>query len=234
MKNYALIGVLLLCWAGGLQAQSGGAMQFRDGVHYFSLNMAEPARKSDVITVTELFSYGCHACNDFEPHVQSWKKKQAEDVRLNRIPVGFGRRAWELLAKGYMIAEIMGVEDEAHVPLMNAIWRDGKQLRSLEDMADFYAQHGADKAKFLALDGSFMLNMRMKQNTDKLRLYALKGTPTMIVNGRYKIQTSQAVPNYQAMLTVVDFLVEQERAAMAPAVAESEEDTGAEAESAAN
>lgn len=229
MKRVLIAGALLLCGVGFAHAQSGEPA-FRDGTHYFSLNRAEPARKSDVITVTEVFSYGCHACNDFEPHVQAWKKDLAEDVRLDRIPVGFGRRAWELLAKGYVIAEIMGVEEAGHVPMMNSIWRDGKQMRSLEDMAEVYAQHGADKSKFLALDGSFMLNMRQKQNADKLRVYAVRGTPTMIVNGKYKIQTSQAVPSYPAMLEVVDYLVGLERAAMAPATANTSGDAGTETE----
>jgi len=231
MKQVVLIGALVLAWAGALQAQPAEPASFREGTHYFKLDRADPARKSEVITVTEIFSYGCHACNDFEPHVQAWKEKQAGDVRLDRIPVGFGRRAWELLAKGYVIAEIMGVEEEAHVPMMNAIWREGKQMRTLADMAEIYAQHGADRDKFLALDGSFMLNMRQKQNADKLTVYAPRGTPTMIVNGKYKIQTGAAVPDYPAVLAVVDFLVGQERAAMAAA---ADAAAGSEAGTAAN
>ena len=35
-----------------------------------------------------------------------------EYVKLNRLPVVFGRRAWELMARGYTTAEAMGVADE--------------------------------------------------------------------------------------------------------------------------
>ena len=218
MKKFALLGALMMIWGSAVQAQTG---PYSDGVHYFTLEQAASSRQSDVITVTELFSYGCHACNDFEPYMQNWKAKQADDVKLNRIPVGFGRAAWDLLAKGYVIAEILGVEEENHVPLMNAIWKDRRQFRTLEDMADFYAEHGADKAKFMALDNSFMLSMRQKQNTDKLGLYSPRGTPTMVVNGKYKILTSRAVPNYDALLSVVDFLVAKERAERAPVAVEA-------------
>ena len=220
MKKIAMISALLMCSLmmvpSAVFAQSGANGPFLEGVHYIKLNKAASARKSEVINVTEIFSYACHACNDFEPFMQSWKGKQAQDVKLNRIAVGFGRGSWELLAKGYVIAEILGVEEQAHVPMMNAIWREGQQMRSMEDLASFYAGHGANKAKFLALDGSFMLNMRQKQNNDKLGVYSVRGTPTMVVNDSYKIQTGQAVPNYQVMLSVVDFLVASERAAMAP------------------
>ena len=219
MKNIATIGAILMSCCSLAQAQGTAADPFREGVHYFKLNQAAQARTSDVVAVTELFSYGCHACNEFEPFIQSWKGRQAGDVKLNRIPVGFGRNAWELLAKGYLIAEIMGIEEQAHVPLMNAIWKDRRQMRTIEDLADFYAEQGADRDKYLALDNGFMLNMRQKQNKDKLGIYSPRGTPTMIVNGEYKIQTGQAVPNYQAMLAVVDFLVARERAVIASAAA---------------
>lgn len=212
MKQFAILGVLLMGFSGLALAQQGQE-PYKEGTHYFSLNQAAPAKQSDVITVTELFSYGCHACNEFEPFMQSWKARQSEDVRLNRIPVGFGRAAWELLAKGYVMAEILGVEEQAHLPLMNVIWKDGKQMRSIDDLADFYAQHGADRAKYMALNNGFMLNMRLKQNADKLGLYAPRGTPTMVVDGKYKIQTGKDVPSYESMLQVVDFLVAKERAA---------------------
>lgn len=233
MKQLVLMGALLLGWSSMIHAQAGGEERYREGVHYIKLNQAAQARKSQYVTVTELFSYGCHACNEFEPHMQSWKARQAENVKLDRIPVGFGRRAWELLARGYVIAEILGVEEAGHVPLMDAIWKEQRQFRSIEDLADFYADHGADKDKYMALDNSFMLNMREKQNSDKLGLYSLKGTPSMIVNGKYKIQTGQAVPSYGAMLSIVDFLVEKEQANLEP-VAEAASDEQAEVATASN
>ena len=216
MKQITMIAAILMSWGSMAQAQDAVGDPFREGVHYFNLNQAAQAGTSDVVIVTELFSYACHACNEFEPFLQSWKDRQAGDVNLNRIHVGFGRNTWELLAKGYLIAEIMGIEEQAHVPLMNAIWKDRRQMRTIEDLADFYAEQGADREKYLALDNGFMLHMRQRQSKDKLGVYAPSGTPTMIVNGHYKIQTGQKVPNYETLLSVVDFLVAKERMAMAP------------------
>ena len=205
----------------------------REGVHYTKLDQAPTARTPDKIVVTEIFSYGCHACNEFEPFIQSWKARQAEDVELNRIPVGFGRPNWNMLAKGYLMAEILGVEDETHMPMMNAIWKEGlwnrgTQIRTVEQLADFYAGQGVDRDKFLALDNGFMLNMREKRNADLLAIYQPRQTPTMIVAGKYKVQTGQSVPSYQAMLAVVDHLVSLERAARAPAADAATESTAEE------
>ena len=103
MKKIAMMSALLMCSLlivpGVVFAQAGANGQYQEGVHYTKLNKAASARKSEVITVTEIFSYACHACNEFETFMQRWKDKQAQDVKLNRIAVGFGRAGWELLAK---------------------------------------------------------------------------------------------------------------------------------------
>jgi thiol:disulfide interchange protein DsbA len=223
MKKIALTAVSLLLISGFAQAQFTPVEQYREGEHYMLLPQTTSAKSTTGVSVTEIFSYMCHACNDFEAYMQNWKKKQLADVTLNRIPVGFGRASWDLLANGYLIAEIMGIAEETHLPLMNTIWKEGKQFRTMQDLADFYASHGADREKYLGLEGSFMLNMRQKQNNDKLGVYSPRGTPTMVVNGTYKVQTGQAVPNYDALLSVVDFLVAKERAANASAAAPSAE-----------
>lgn len=231
MKRLGLLAMLLMVGSLAWAQQP----DIREGVHYTRLDQAPSARTPEKIEVTEIFSYGCHACNEFEPFIQSWKARQAEDVAFNRIPVGFGRPNWNMLAKGYLMAEILGVEDETHMPLMNAIWKQGlwnrgTQVRSVEQLADFYAGQGVDREKFLALDNGFMLNMREKRNADLLSAYQPRQTPTMIVAGKYKVQTGQSVPSYQAMLAVVDHLVALERAERAPvaeAATESAEDSSA-------
>lgn len=230
MKQLAIIATLLLAFAGTAIAQTG---QFREGVHYTKLTEATSSRKPDSVTVTEIFSYGCHACNEFEPFIQSWKARQPDDVKMNRIPVSFNRPQWNLLAKGYLMAEILGVEDETHMPLMNAIWKEGlwnrgTQIRSVEQLADFYQTQGVDREKFLALDKGFMLNMRERRNAELLGIYAPRQTPTMIVAGKYRVQTDRNVPSYDAMLTVVDHLVAKERALIQPV---AEAGTGSEAAS---
>jgi thiol:disulfide interchange protein DsbA len=228
MKKIALMGTLvLLGWMGTAAAQP-----FQEGVHYTKFVQADAPRNSDVITVTEIFSYACHACNDFEPFMQNWKGKQQADVKLSRIAVGFGRPSWEILAQGYTMAEILGVEEENHVKLMDSIWKEGRwnrgsQLRSIEQIADFYEEQGVDREKFMGLNQGFMMTMRQKQNNDKITIFQPRGTPTMIVNDKYKVYTGQRVPTYEVMLSVVDHLIGVERAENAPVAEQAETETSA-------
>ena len=51
--------------------------------------------------------------NEFEPFIQAWKNRQGEDVSFSRLPVGFGRPTWNMLAQGYVMAEVLGVANAA-------------------------------------------------------------------------------------------------------------------------
>ena len=160
---------------------------FQEGVHYFEID--QPAVQRDVVEVTEAFSYLCSHCNTFEPYMQSWKQRLPENVVLKRIPVGFGRRAWELYSRGYVTASMMGIEEESHVPMMDSIWKERKQMRSLEDLADFYSQFGVERDVFIATAQSFNVDTQLRREQRLIQTYGVNGTPTLVVNGRYRVSS---------------------------------------------
>lgn len=45
-----------------------------------------PAGKIEVI---EFMWYGCPHCNEFDPYLENWIKKQGPDVVFKRVPVAF-------------------------------------------------------------------------------------------------------------------------------------------------
>lgn len=207
-----LISVLLLVVAGQAFAQSP---PYRDGVHYFSLEQAPGARPGKRVEVTEAFSYLCNHCNTFEPYVQSWKKRLPEGVVFTRIPVEFGRATWGLYARAYVAASVMGIVEESHPVMMDSIWKEQKTPRNMEEMADFYSRFGVDREKFLDTAGSFAVDMQMRREQQMVRSYGVSGTPTMIVNGKYRVSAGGAIGDFDIMLAVVDFLIERELAELA-------------------
>lgn len=184
--------------------------QYQDGVHYFSIAQPPGAAVSETVEVTEVFSYACTHCNTFEPYMQSWKKSMPKYVMLNRIPVAFGRRSWELLARGYIAAEMMGIAEQSHVPMMDAIWKEQKQFRSVDDLADFYAGFGVEKDAYIAHYKSFAADSQMRRSQRDVQLFGVTGTPSMVVNRKYRIASNKDVPGFDEMLKVVDFLVAKE------------------------
>lgn len=210
MIRKAIIALSLL-----LVSQPGMAQQakYEEGTHYFLLDQAPTQSTSDKIEVTEVFSYACSHCNTFEPYMQSWNKSKPDNVTLTRIPVVFGNRNWELLARAYITADMMGITEESHVAMMDAIWKQRKQFRNLDDLADFYSGFGVEKDAFKAHYQSFAADSQLRRSQKEVMTYGVKGTPSLVVNRKYRVGSSKDVPNYDVMLDVVNYLVDIETAA---------------------
>ena len=206
--TYKTLFVLSLLLGGQLaQAQQD---KYQEGVHYFKLDQAESPVKSDSIEVTEVFSYACSHCNTFEPYMQNWMKSKPENVRVNRLPVTFGRKSWEMMARGYIAAEMMGIADKSHMPMMDAIWKERRSFRNVDDLANFYSAFGVEKDAFLAHYKSFAADSQLRKSQRDVQLFGVRGTPTIMVNRKFRVSTSKKVPNLETLLEILDFLVAKE------------------------
>ena len=206
-----MLGAFLLMFAGAALAQGKGLVPYQEGLHYFKIEQAS-ALRGDKVEVLELFSYLCNHCNTFEPYVNSWAERKPDYVDFRRLPVVFGRGSWELYARAYATAEIMNLPEEAHMAMMDRLWKERKIMRTLDEIADFYVEFGADKEKFLSTAQSFAVDGKIRKDQQLVREYGITGTPSMVVNGKYRITGSSALPSFDAMLDVVDYLVGIEKA----------------------
>ena len=208
-----LLGVVLMMFTGTAFAQGKGLVPYQEGLHYFKIDQAT-ALPGDKVEVIALFSYLCNHCNTFEPYVNSWAERKPEYVDFRRLPVVFGRGSRELYARAYATAEIMNLPEEAHMAMMDRLWKDRKIMRNLDEIADFYVQFGADKEVFLSTAQSFAVDGKIRKDQQLVRAYGITGTPSVVVNGKYRITGSSALPSFDAMLDVVDYLVEIEKSSM--------------------
>lgn len=183
---------------------------YQEGVHYFKVDQVPAQNDSGMVEVTELFSYACSHCNTFEPYMQSWIKSKPENVKVNRIAVAFGRRAWEMMARAYITADMLGIAEESHVAMMDAIWKQNKQFRNLDELADFYSGFGVDRDAFLANFNSFAADSQLRKSQRDVQLFGITGTPSMVVARKYRVSSNKDVKDFNAMLDVVDYLVEKE------------------------
>lgn len=186
---------------------------YREGVHYFKIDQIPAETGTGIVEVTELFSYACSHCNTFEPYMQSWSKTKADNVVLNRIAVAFGRKSWEMMARGYITAEMMGIVEESHLAMMDAIWKKGKQFRNLKELANFYSGFGVEKDSFLANYNSFAADSQLRKSQRDVQLFGITGTPSLVVARKYRVTSNKDVRDFNAMLDVVDYLVEKETVA---------------------
>lgn len=223
MKNHFMTSVVSavpmlfagLLFAGLAQAADS---KFQDGVHYTTIENAA-ARPAGTVEVVEAFSYMCTHCATFEPYIESWLKRLPESVKFVRYPVVFGRGTWELYARAYNTADVMGVAEEAHSALMDKIWKQKEILKSMEELAEFYAAYGVKPAEFVATSQSFAVDAKMRREQRFLMDSGVNSTPNIVVNGKYLVAGNAAVANYDQLLAVVDYLIAEELATAGQATA---------------
>jgi thiol:disulfide interchange protein DsbA len=208
-----IVSAAILLLSATAQAQASKSVEYQEGLHYFLIQGA-PAATNGPMELVEAFSYLCSHCNTFEPFIKAWQKRKPDDVDFRRIPVVFGRGSWELYARGYVTAEMMNVGEAAHTAMMDRLWKEKNIMRTMDELADFYSQFGVDKDKFVATASSFAVATRLMKDQNKVRDFGITGTPSLILNGKYRIAGNAAVPNYDVMLDVVDFLIANERQGM--------------------
>jgi thiol:disulfide interchange protein DsbA len=204
-KVILALGLLL-----GSQLAMAQLEPYQEGVHYFKIDQVPAQTGAGTVEVTELFGYGCSHCNTLEPYLQSWNKTKAENVVFNRIAVGFGRKSWEMMARAYIASEMMGIGEESHIAMMDAIWKHGKQFRNLDELANFYAEFGVDEDVFIANYKSFAADSQLRKSQRDVQLFGITGTPSLVVARKYRVTSSKDVKDFNAMLDVVDFLVARE------------------------
>lgn len=164
------------------------------------------------IEVVEVFNYVCPACAAFQPLVNGWKSRLGPDVRFTYVPAAFGPR-WDPYVRAYYAAESMGIADRTHDAMFNAlhIERSLKGERgedSAAEIAAFYGRHGVDPKQFASTMASFAVDSKFNRAKQFIVRSQANSTPTMIVNGKYRIKGS----SFENMLENTSAMIARERA----------------------
>ncbi|MCP5161332.1 MAG: thiol:disulfide interchange protein DsbA/DsbL [Hahellaceae bacterium] len=210
MRKVLLAGLGLLVLL--LSVGKAAAEDWQAGKHYQVLPTPITTRDDAKIEVIEMFWYGCPHCYQFAPLVEAWEAKLPEDVDFYMVPGTLSKR-WAVHAKAFYVAEALGVSEKMHHPLFDAVARDHKPLADEDELAAFFAQYGVAEADFHKAWKSFGVKARMDQADSKARSYRLSGVPSLVVNGKYKVDAGGA-GSHENMLKVADYLIQQERKAL--------------------
>lgn len=210
-----LISSFLLNW-GMVQAAD-------EGIDYAVIEPAQPTTApADKIEVLELFWYGCPHCFMLEPKLNQWLAKKPADVIFMRMPAAVNPN-WALHAKIYYVAQELEVLDKIHTPLFDAIHNQHRKLDSLAALADFFAEQGVNKEIFYkTFNHSFFVHTQSQRSAIMPDRYGITGVPTLIVDGRYRLNAQMAGGSNENMLKILDEVlakVRQNRASAAAAPA---------------
>lgn len=198
-----------------------------EGKHYFRIDPAQPTSTPGKIEVTEVFSYGCPACFQFHGMVDELAKSLPKGTVMTFTPASFRPdENWPLLQRAYLTAQVFGVDKQSHDAMFDAVFKSGelgifdKQTNkpkpesgwpTIDDVAKFYAKYGVKPEEFVATANSFTINTKMKRADELIRAYEVDSTPTIVVNGKYRL-TPITAGGYPQALELTQWLITKEAA----------------------
>ena len=184
---------------------------FKAGVDYEVLPQAVRTANPDKIEVNEVFAYTCGHCFNFEAVLEPWIETLADDVDVQRTPAVW-QPSMELYARAYYSASMLKVLDQVHMSIFEAIHVKREAIRSEQDLVKFFVAAGVSAEKFSQVFNSFGMSSMVNQAKARMRGYRTKGTPEMVVNGKYRV-SSRMSGGFEGMIQVANYLIAKERAA---------------------
>jgi protein dithiol oxidoreductase (disulfide-forming) len=220
LKCAALAAALAL----SVSASVRGEPTWTVGVNYFLIDSLRPPSIPGKVEVTEIFSYACPACNLFVPTMHKLKASLPPNALLDFVPASFNpSEDWPMFQLAYLTAQTLGVADQTHDAMFNAVWQSGElavidpsthglksRMPTIEDAAKFYKDKaGVPVDKFLATTKSFSVYTKVQAAEDMIQRYKADSTPTIVVNGKYRLTVGSAGGPDQ-LVELVKYLVAKE------------------------
>ena len=201
----------------------GAQEAWEAGKHYFPVEPPQATTTGDKVEVLEVFSYACPACNSFAPFVAKMKASLPANAEIRYLPAAFrSDEDWPVFQRAFFAADALGLVDKTHDAMFDAVWKEGSlkindpvthrivsPLPTIDDVAKFYAKYGVSAADFVGTANSFAVNAKMKRADAQIKTYGVDSTPTIIVNGKYRI-TGVSAGGMDKIPALVSYLVAKE------------------------
>jgi len=201
MKKNTLISLFIIFFSLSISSE------YRLGVDYRLVDNPLPVKRDGVVEVSETFWYGCNACYQFDPVINSWASRQESDVRLTKMPVTWGG-IHQLHASLYYTIEALKLDPSTHAAVFVTIHKEGNFLQNPKAIEDFLKKFGVAPEVSKQYMNSFTVKQMVNRGIKHSRQLKVSSVPMMIVDGKYIIESKGS---YENILKVVDYVVELQR-----------------------
>jgi thiol:disulfide interchange protein DsbA len=201
MKKNTLISLFIIFFSLSTTAE------YRLGVDYRIVDNPLPVKRDGIVEVSETFWYGCNACYQFDPVINSWASRQESDVRLTKMPVTWGG-IHQLHASLYYTIEALKLDPSTHAAVFVTIHKEGNFLQNPKAIEDFLKKFGVAPEVSKQYMNSFTVKQMVNRGIKHSRQLKVSSVPMMIVDGKYIIESKGS---YEKILKVVDYVVELQR-----------------------
>jgi len=207
--NFIAVSLLAIVIFSLLISPLSNAANFTKGTHYNELTTPINGNKE----VREFFSFYCPGCYRHEPIVAALKVKLPDGVLLekNHIDNMPGRELAieQGLSKALLTAKLLNIEEQVTAEIFKYIHVNKATFDNDKDIKNIFLLQGIEEQSFDKVFNSFSVKTgvsKMNKSTEILRKQGLSSVPTVIVNGRYKVETRQ-LKSQQEYIELVLYLL---------------------------
>ncbi|MEW9571998.1 thiol:disulfide interchange protein DsbA/DsbL [Rhodanobacter sp. Si-c] len=199
LRTLTLFTGLLLATACTAQSNADTVTPYTEGDQYVTLPAPYQRYSSEgKVEVVEVFSYGCIHCAEFSPIAEKLKEQLPKGVVFKLVPAPFSAE-WLPFARAYYAAKQLGVVDRTHLELFKEKFAEHYPINSLDELADFYAREGVNRAEFMRLATSDAATAKLKADLALIQKWGVDGTPTIVVDGKYRVTHVQTLDELSAV-----------------------------------
>ena len=182
------------------------AANFEEGKHFTVVNQGAATKTPEIV---EFFSYLCPHCYKFEPLIEGLVEKKPDNVKFKKNHVDFlGRDLGPELSRAYAVAYQLKLDDKITPKIFSAIHDKRQRFANFDDLKALFVSNGVDAKKFDAAANSFMVNAMVSQMQKNTKKFKINSVPTLIVNGKYRVETKHITSN-EEFQELVFFLTEK-------------------------
>lgn len=201
MKTIIAAMAMLLLTIGSSSAET-----YVEGTHYHTLHTPLQVPASGGIEVRYFFWYGSAHSQNMPPVINAWERRLPGGVSLVRTPA-----VWNELMKTHATAfyalETLRVSDNVRDAAFGEMRITKKKLSSETQLQAFYTSQGISAQAFSNAFRSYGVAQKVGQAQSMSRAAGVRGLPTFVIGGKYRVDRVNDPINPRNQLNIVDFLV---------------------------
>lgn len=209
---FACALALCLSLSGGHAAEQIPASQkpVRAGIDYRVISPQPAQTAAGSIEVIDFFWYGCPYCNSLQPALERWISRKPADVVVRRIPAVL-RESWAPHARVYYTLEALGEIERLHQRAYYGYHVEELAMSKPEAMTEWAVRNGIDANRWNTVYNSPAVQRKVEEAIEQTRAYAITGTPSLVVDGRY-LTSGNMSETLDGMIQIVEGLIYRVRA----------------------